>query len=60
MAYTVDEAAKHYKVSRRRVRDWIKDGRLEAVKRGGVWFVMKGQPYPKDRRTKPKQQPEAP
>jgi excisionase family DNA binding protein len=50
--WTTQEAAEHYGVSRLRVRQWISEGRLRAVKRGRIWFVMKGQPRPEDLRGK--------
>jgi excisionase family DNA binding protein len=52
----VTEAAKHYGVSRQRIFQWIEEGRLTAYKRGGIYFVMKGQPRPTDRRRKQQDQ----
>lgn len=37
--FTIDETAKILKVSRRTIYDWIKKGKLEAVKAGTLWRI---------------------
>ena len=36
---TLKEVAKEIKVTRRTIYRWIKDGKLKAIKTGGIWRV---------------------
>lgn len=36
---TIEEAAKKLKVSKRTVYEWIRTGKLEAVKAGTLWRI---------------------
>ena len=49
-ALSLTEAAQLYGVSRQRVHDWIKDGRLKAVMLWGRWIIPRGQERPTDKR----------
>jgi excisionase family DNA binding protein len=40
--FTIDEAAKILKVSRRTVYEWVRTGKLDAVKAGSLWRIPHG------------------
>lgn len=48
--WTAKEAGEAWGVSANRVRQWIREGRVVAYERAGIWFVPKGQQRPKDLR----------
>jgi excisionase family DNA binding protein len=37
--FTVEEAAKHFKVTTKTIRNWIVEGRLKASKPGRHWRI---------------------
>jgi excisionase family DNA binding protein len=37
--YTIEEVAKHLKVSTRTVREWLRSGKLKGLKAGRLWRI---------------------
>lgn len=48
--WTAQEAAEEWGVTANRVRQWIREGRIRAYERAGMWFVPKDQERPPDLR----------